>query len=219
MEQPEPRVVRLDRERFDDVVETLCEAFHEYPVMRYVLQDAGDEYDARLSRLIGYFTECRFTRNWPVLGVIDRGQLLAAANINPPQPAPPSPSLEQRYRQLRQQLGQPAIDRFDAFADAADPLKPDAPHYYLGMIGVRQRAQGRGYARLVLDQLHEMSTRDPGSSGVVLTTETPENLPLYEHFGYRVLGHARVGALQTWTLFRPNDPAAAADPSLGDENR
>jgi hypothetical protein len=38
---------------------------------------------------------------------------------------------------------------------------------------------------------------------VSLSTETPENLPLYEYFGYRLLGHAEVGdGLDTWAFFR-----------------
>jgi hypothetical protein len=45
---------------------------------------------------------------------------------------------------------------------------------------------------------------DPRSSGVTLTTEKPENLPLYQRFGYRQTGHARVSAvLETWGFYRP----------------
>ena len=57
---------------------------------------------------------------------------------------------------------------------------------------------------LIRDGKHAMSAADPGSAGVVLTTETPDNLPYYEHFGYRILGQARAEELTTWTLFRPD---------------
>jgi hypothetical protein len=37
---------------------------------------------------------------------------------------------------------------------------------------------------------------------VSLTTEVPQNVRLYEHFGYEVVGHARVSPeLETWGLF------------------
>jgi len=50
----------------------------------------------------------------------------------------------------------------------------------------------------------ELSATDALSTGVSLSTELSRNLPLYEHFGYRVRGHARVGdTLETWTRFRP----------------
>jgi GNAT superfamily N-acetyltransferase len=199
------RVAGMGSERFEDIVGTLCDAFCDYPVMRYVLRDAADDYDARLSALIGYFTHGRTSREWPVLGVLERDRLLAVASSNPPRPAPPSPSLQEVYRRLCEELGGDAIARLDAFGAAAEPLLPLEPHYYLGMLGVRREAQGRGCARLLLDALHEMSAQDPASAGVVLTTETPTNLTLYEHFGYRVLGRIRVEELQSWTLFRPDE--------------
>jgi GNAT superfamily N-acetyltransferase len=202
--EPEPQVARLGSEWYEEVVDTLCESFYDYPVMRYVLKDAGSDYDARLTRLLGYFTDSRFSRGWPVLGVIRQRRLLAAANINPPHGAPQPPSLRQRYEQLCQELGRASIARFEAFANACAPLEPNDPHYNLGMLGVRRECQGRGYARLLLDAVHEMSARDPDSTGVVLTTETPDNLPFYERFGYRVVGHAQVDELQTWTLLRPD---------------
>jgi hypothetical protein len=49
-----------------------------------------------------------------------------------------------------------------------------------------------------------MSETDPGSAGVSLTTEVPENVGLYEHFGYRVVGRAPVGDFQSWSMFRPD---------------
>jgi GNAT superfamily N-acetyltransferase len=202
--QEKPGIVRLSREHFDEVVSTLCAAFHDYPVMRYVLKDAGAEYDARLNQLVGYFTDSRVCRGWPVLGLVQRGELLAAANINPPQPAPPPASLQQRYDRLHDDLGEAAMTRFEAFSAAAAPFAPDEPHYYLGMIGVPPEHQGRGYARLLLNAVHEMSAQDPDSCGVVLTTETQKNVPLYEHFGYRVLGSGKVEELTTWVMFRPD---------------
>lgn len=196
------KVLRPPPGRFDEVVDTLCDAFRDYPVMRYVLKDAGDDYLAHLPHLIGYFTASRFTRGWPVLGVEREGRLIAAANLNPPQKAPAPPELVQRREEMCRVLGDQAIRRFQAFADACEPLEPAEPHYYLGMIGVRREAQGLGCARLLLDEIHRVSASDPASNGVALSTETEENLPFYEKFGYRILGDAHVDELRTWTLFR-----------------
>jgi len=198
----------LSADRFDATVTVFCDAFRDYPVMRYVIGAAGHYYDPRLRQLIGYFTESRFARQYPVLGIeAGEGTLVAAANINPPCGSPAPPSLKQTYENLRAALGGEAIARLDAFVDTCAPFEPEAMHYHLGMIGVSHAEQGRGHARRLLDALHRMSRDDPESSGVSLTTETPRNLPLYEHFGYRVLGHGATpdGGLETWTLFRADD--------------
>lgn len=202
------RLVQLGRERFDAAVAALCDAFRDYPVMRYVIGDAGARYDEHLRRLVGYFTLARFSRAYPVLGIeADDGRIVAVANINPPQAVPRPPELERAYEVLRAALGDAAIARYQAFVTVCEPFEPSEPHFHLGMIGVVASEQGRGHARRLLDALHAMSRDDSGSSGVSLTTETPANLPFYEHFGYRVRGHGTTpdGGLTSWTLFRPND--------------
>ena len=198
------KVRRMTPAAFADVVATLCDAFRDYPVMRYVLKDAGAAYDEHLAEFIGYFTESRFSRGWPVLGVVGGERVLAAANVSVPRPAGAPPSLAPRYQLLCDRLGSNAIRRFDAFAEVSSGFEPDTPHYMLGMIGVRHESQGKGYARLLLDEVHALSANDPDSTGVVLTTELPKNVPLYEHFGYGILGRAQVGELTTWMLFRPD---------------
>lgn len=197
-------VERLTRKQFDDVVRVLCGAFRDYPVMRYVVGDAAD-YDAGLTRLVAHFTEMRFARDYPVLGIAaSSGELMAAANLNPPRGVSPTPSIEQSYRSLREAIGDAGIARFEAFAEACEPLEPAERHVYVGMIGVLPGQQGSGYARQLLDAIHAISAADEDSKGVCLTTETEHNVRLYEHFGYRVLGKAATadGELETWTLFR-----------------
>ncbi|UCF66119.1 MAG: GNAT family N-acetyltransferase [Acidobacteriota bacterium] len=205
-----PQIVQLGENAFDDVVAVLCAAFHDYPVMRYILKESAGDYDAQLTELIGYFTDSRVSRSWPVLGALLDGKLVAAANINPPRSAPQPPSLKKRYERLHDRLGPAAMARFEAFADAAKPFTPDEPHYYLGMLGVRPECRGRRLARYLLDALHDMSARDPDSTGVFLTTEDPRNLTLYERFGYRVVGRGQAEELVTWGMFRPDPPPGRA---------
>jgi GNAT superfamily N-acetyltransferase len=204
-------VIAMQRDRFDEVVAVLCAAFRDYPVMRYVLKDAGDAYGERLPILIGYFTESRFARGYPVLGIEDpeTGRLVAAANVNPPHAVPAPSSLERRLEEVGRALGDAAMARFSDFANTGTPGIPAEPHYHLGMIGVLPDRQDDGFGRGMLEAVHAMSAEDPGSDGVSLTTETPVNVGLYEHFGYRVLEHAttRDGELETWKLFRPNSAA------------
>jgi hypothetical protein len=42
-----------------------------------------------------------------------------------------------------------------------------------------------------------------------LNTEDPKNVPLYQHFGYRVIGHERVSReLMTWAFYRERSAVA-----------
>ena len=49
------QVVLLGSSEYDAIVDTLCAAFYDYPVMRFVLGDVGDEYAEQLRTLVHFF--------------------------------------------------------------------------------------------------------------------------------------------------------------------
>jgi GNAT superfamily N-acetyltransferase len=203
-------VTRMSSAQTEDVVTVLCDAFQDYPVMRHVLGPDGD-YDARLRTLIGFFVSARVYRDEPVLGVYDRhGTLSAAAVVTLPGERGAPEALLTRREEVWAELGATERARYEAYGAACARFNLPAPHYHLNMIGVRRSHAGRGLARKLLEAVHRLSDADGGSAGVSLTTETERNLPLYEYFGYRRIGHAVLdNGLETWGFFR--GPGGRAD--------
>lgn len=198
-------VEALPPRRAEDAVAVLCEAFHDYPVMRFVIGDAGGAYDRRLHALVGFFVAARFLRGEPGFVVADEGRAVATALLTPPGQRDPPPALLERREQVWRELGDDARRRYDALGTVWQRFAVAEDHYHLNMIGVRRSHAGRGLGRLLLKTVHDLSARDPDSAGVTLTTEDPRNVPLYEHFGYRVVGRATVeDAVETWGFFRPD---------------
>jgi len=68
---------------------------------------------------------------------------------------------------------------------------PHEPHWYLAMIGVDPLQQGRGWGSAILKE----SLRRVDESGVMayLESSNPKNVPLYERFGFEVIGHVAPG--------------------------
>jgi len=203
----------IDRTRLNEAVDVLCEAFFDYPVMRFVIGDAEDDYSRRLKQLVCFFTEARFLRRDPVLAVCEHDRITAVANINRPGSAVTSVALDTHRERLWADLGDDARRRYEAYRDVTGSFVYPEPHFHLGMIGVRQPRKGRGHARRLLDALHEMSRSHPTSRGVSLTTESLHNVPLYQHFGYQIVGHGCIGAVETWGFFRPE---SRLEPSRAD---
>ena len=208
---PEPVIETVTRYGFEEAVDVLSEAFFDYPVMRFVIGEAGDDYPRRLRHLVSFFTEARFARQDLVLAVVKDERMAAVANINLPRersvefPDGRDP-LEPHRQRVWNDLGPDARDRYEAYGEATAHCVFPEPHYHLGMIGVRRDSAGGGHARRLLDHLHSLSAAHPRSCGVSLATENPRNVSLYEHFGYSIVGHERVGDMETWGFFR-------ADPS------
>jgi GNAT superfamily N-acetyltransferase len=195
------RVEKLSRANKEEVVAVLCQAFHDYPVMRFVLKSSGNNYDKDLTALIGFFCESRLIRNFPVLGIRDENGWLIGAALANDAVRHPLPLPEEPLQQLRKSIGKEAFARLVAYEDQSSKGEPTTMHHFLGMIGILPSYQGKGYAKHLMDAVKEIALANPESTGICLSTELPENVPMYERFGYRVISEADVGELHCWCMF------------------
>ena len=181
-------LLTLDKDDVASVIDVLCEAFFDYPAMRYVLGPGRPDYKSELETLVSLFVIARVWREEFLLGVRDGTGLVAAAIVSRPTGAPAPPEFYELRERVWAELGPEAEARYDAFGDACAPFQVEAPHLHLNMIGVRGSAQGRGLARPLLERVHQLSRTDSESQGVTLSTEIEANVSLYEYFGYRLVG-------------------------------
>lgn len=196
-------VEQLTREDRDEVVSILSSSFADYPVFRYILQDASEEdYPIVLEALVSFYTDLRYARDDLVLGTREDGRLVCTALVN-------RPDTRGWPREVigpaRQAIGEAAWSRMSGYEKRAAGPQPEARHYYIGMIGTVPEHQGVGHGSAILDSVARMSQGDPDSSGVYLTTETEGNVFLYRRKGYAVLGETDVDDVHSWSMFRQND--------------
>jgi GNAT superfamily N-acetyltransferase len=198
-------VTRLGERDLDDVVSVLTDAFGGYPVMKHVLGESRD-YASDLATLLRFFTNARFLRREPVLGVALDGEPTGVALVSfPEQPSPPE--LAPYRTQVWGILGSRAEQRYQSFGEATAGFFHGLTRTHLNMIGVRGGAQGRGIGRALLESVAQLALGRDGGDGVTLTTEVRSNVDLYLKFGYEVIGHAQVApALETWGMLKRSRP-------------
>lgn len=73
-----------------------------------------------------------------------------------------------------------------------DQSHPEEAHWYLPMIGVDPRAQGRGLGGALMR--HAVARCDRDRAPAYLETANPRNIPLYERFGFEAMASFQVGA-------------------------
>lgn len=202
--ESQPPVERIEASCLADVVAVQCDAFHDYPTMRFVLGAPGSDYEERLAALIGLFLDTTLLKGGVVFGSRVATELVAAADAVR-SPAPEPPELASRRESVWDRLGGQARARYEAYSTATRAFVPHSPYYYLSMLGVRGRCAGRGLTRSLLEKVQALSLADPTSTGVALETEDPGNVSFYQYFGYRLIGHAEIGdGLESWGFFRPD---------------
>jgi GNAT superfamily N-acetyltransferase len=198
-----PTVEIIAPERTENIVDVLCDAFFDYPVMQFVLGPTGD-YARRLRTLVGFFVAARSLRSEPMLGVEHQaGSLAGVAIISLPGERPSPPALIERREAVWLELGPAERQRYEAYGNACLRFRISQPHHHLNMIGVRHTHAGMGLGRQLLEAVYGLALADRDSRGVSLDTEKPGNVQLYEHCGWQVMGRAPVApGLETWGMFR-----------------
>ncbi len=203
------RIKPLETSHRELAIGLLARAFYDDPLMRYIMAGLTTEvaYQEALLELMDYSLSIREVFDWPVLGLWDDGTLSAIAALSLKEETPPSEILTLRRKALLERLGESGATRLERYGEIAEGQRPNAPHIYLGVLGVDPTAQRRGFGKLMLEEVQAFSDASPESLGVYLDTENPENVAFYEHCGYVVQSEHQLDDVHIWCLCRMREVA------------
>ncbi|MFH9075621.1 GNAT family N-acetyltransferase [Streptomyces alboflavus] len=175
---------------------TLTLAFDDDPMMRWFFPDEATR-EAGLGR---YFATI-FTRQYGRHGVCERTESAASFWVPPGAQDKAVPDAE-TVQELSEILG----DRAPLFREAVELAAehgPKEPHWYLAVVGADPAAQGQGHGSALLRS--GLAKADADGLPVYLESSKPANIPVYEHFGFTVLGEVELpgGGPALWAMRRP----------------
>ncbi|MEO3978728.1 GNAT family N-acetyltransferase [Streptomyces sp. CAU 1734] len=187
----------------EPVSRTLAAAFDDDPMTRWFFPDDA----TRPASLIRYFTTL-FTRQYGLHGVCERTDAAASFWVSPEGRDKAVPDAE-TIAELTDILG----ERAPLFRDAVELAakhSPTEPHWYLAVIGADPAAQGRGHGSALLRS--GLAKADAAGLPVYLESSKPANIPVYEHFGFTVLGEVELpgGGPVLWAMRRAPRPDTGA---------
>ncbi|MFI7318618.1 GNAT family N-acetyltransferase [Streptomyces venezuelae] len=182
---------------------TLALAFDDDPMMRWFFPDAATR-EAGLGR---YFATL-LTRQYVRHGLCERTSAAASFWVPPGAQDKAVPDAE-TLAELSEILGDRAPLFRDAVAAAAGH-GPQEPHWYLAVLGADPAAQGQGHGAALLRS--GLARADEAGVPVYLESSKEANLPVYEHFGFTVLGEVRLpgGGPVLWAMRRAPRARAGA---------
>jgi ribosomal protein S18 acetylase RimI-like enzyme len=185
----------------DESIERLAEAFAQDPITGFLLR-ADPGYRERVANFFSLLMRARIALGMPVLvarsadGV--HGAVMGYATVHPDWPA----DLSEEWDRFEKSI--PGMtDRMAVYEGIAAKFKPAVPHYYLGVIGVDPRLQGRGLGKQLLDAFCALSDDDKLSGGVYLETAQQSNVGFYERCGFEEVGRGSLGSATLWCMYRP----------------
>lgn len=181
----------------------LARAFHDDPVFRWMLPAEGSR-DRRLRRYFVTGLRHESLRHGTVELACADGSVAGAAVWFPPGTwsGTEVSALPGYLRAFGRRLGTAA--QFQSVAVRAHPR--EQPHWYLAVIGVDPARQGSGVGAALLRS--RLRRCDQDGLAAYLESSNPDNMALYQHFGFDVTGTLglREGAPVVSTMWRPAAP-------------
>jgi len=111
-----------------------------------------------------------------------------AAMWLPPEVAPD----EDRLVDLLRRTGDASIQQdLSAVFEQMARYHPQEPHWFLPFIGVDPRQQGKGHGAALMQ--YALTPCDRDRVLAYLESSNPKNIPLYERYGFELLGTIQVG--------------------------
>jgi ribosomal protein S18 acetylase RimI-like enzyme len=176
-------------------VAAIVSAFLVDPAARFAWPAAHDYFKA-MSLAVQEFAGACFDRGTAYISADFCGTALWL----PPGVQPDGEALEKVFRDTARPEH---LDDLLATFEKMDQSHPREMHWYLPMIGVDPKAQGKGLGAALMH--HAVTRCDRDQALAYLETANPRNIPLYERFGFEAMAPFQIGAAPRMTpmLRRP----------------
>lgn len=199
-------IIRLGKEHQPHVLDILPRAFANDPMFQTLFPDENRSKYLRI--FFNFIFDKSFLLQEILIGIQSHNGLRGVANIELPTSIKGAglllrPSFIYRGIKLYVQLPKGGFAFINSYMQFTTSVRPTAPHHYLVCIGIDPAHQGRGGGKMLLKHIHELVDMDPSSIGIGLDTENPENVKLYERFGYHIVETKTIGETTIYCMFRP----------------
>jgi len=181
------------------IVNMLCDAFLNDPLMCYIYPDAANRSD----RLRSFFAILH-------RGAVRYGAVYATAGTEAATlwraPGHSQMSLIETLREGRQWIRatRSALPRALSVSSAADANHPAAPHWYLQVAGCEPQHQSKGYGSSAVRAGIARATSE--GMPCYLETAVPDNISIYQRLGFSVSREWTIrSGMKFWGMWRPCD--------------
>jgi GNAT superfamily N-acetyltransferase len=176
-------------------IATIALAFASDPMMRWTFSDPAFYFQIA-QKFIRAFGGKAFTHNC----ADQTGDCAAVALWMPPNVEPDHKTMGKIFEALERS---PELEKAgEGVFEQMNKYHPKEPHWYLPLIGTDPVHQHKGYGSALMAYAVRRCDRD--RMPAYLESSNPVNVPLYERFGFEVIGKIQSGSSPVLTpMYRP----------------
>ena len=188
-----PKAVPAHSADYDRSIASLVAAFIADPFIRWMFPDSKQYFD-NFPLVLKYFAGGAFEHS----SAYRSDDFKAAALWLPPGVGPDEEALG---AVMQEGVAAPLQEEVFAVLEQVGAGHPEEAHWYLPAIGVEPLSQGKGYGSSLLARGLEVCDRNHVAAYLEATNSA--NIPLYQRFGFEVIGQIQAGSSPAITpMFR-----------------
>ena len=184
---PMPTVIAADLADRPRCIASLVSAFVVDPLIRWMLPDP-QQYLTYFPQVLRYFAGGAFDHG----SALRTDDYMSSAMWLPPGVTPDDEALG---AVMQEGIDEHLQGEVFGFMEQVGHGHPDVRHWYLPAIGVDPMRQGHGYGSALLTRALERCDRDHAVA--YLEATNPRNIPLYQRFGFEIIGRLQAGSSPT----------------------
>ena len=177
--------------------ELMARSFRREPTTTYFFGCSPEERAPFLRTMFSFATRGRADTGG-ILVIEDKGKIVAAAITSAFEEAGWPADLEAEWDEAARGFPDGTEDRFGLYSELKKKHRPSTDHLYLVAIGVDPDHQGRGFGRMLLDEVSSLAN----GREVCLDTMDPQNVITYQKCGYRIAAEDILGGNPIWFMIR-----------------
>ena len=172
-----------DREH---VIEILTASFDANPAVNDTVVP-GPGRELKMRGLMEYLVDTAFSKKGVYITDDRSGAILMYDPVVHPN------TFSDTFRQLRlvnRCIGWSRLNYISSKDKKMRAFRPDAPHYYLSMIGTLPSAQGKGIGSQMISFIQDLAKKE--SKSIYLETSVPKNVEMYLRKGFVTHGEWKI---------------------------
>lgn len=124
------------------------------------------------------------------------GEVVGAVLLDLPDDPPWPESLDAEWDAFLTTMPDDLTQKFSAYGEMKKQYRTSDRHVFVTGIGVRPDMQGRGIGKALMSEVRRIA----GDLPIELDTQVPENVALYERWGFRTRAEAKYEDLTCWFM-------------------
>ena len=196
--------IAITKDNREEAVKVLLRAFEDDPVINYFIEAYDNNYLIGARKIFEYQCLMYIEMGLPIFGTVQNSHLTGVVCLALPEKKERPDSLVEADKEFEISMGPEFFSRIKRYMNLSKKYSPEGSHHYLSALGVHPDYQGKGFGRILLDEVYRITESYQVSRGIYLETAKMKNVEMYEHFGYKLLGTEKLdGIVDLWYMFRP----------------